>query len=80
MQRNNTYRTHMLNQRHKLTRRLRQLTWLEWLWDERVTRLLRDYPAHAGDCAFYRDAARERLQQVAAELAACKAELARLPA
>ena len=76
----NTLKIRILDEQQKLAQRLQQLTWLERLWDERVTRLLGDYPAHAGDCAFHRDAAREQARAVAAELSACESMLAGLPA
>ena len=66
----------ILEDQQKLAERLTHLTWLERLWDERVTRLLSDYPAHAGDCAFHRDAARDQARTVEAELSACEDVLA----
>ena len=76
----NNLKNRILDDQQKLTERLQQLTWLERLWDERVTRLLADHPAHAGDCAFHRDAARDQARSVAAELYACENLLAQLPA
>ncbi len=70
----------IFEEQRKLAKRLQQLKWLEQLWDERVTRLLSDYPAHAGDCAFHRDAARQQARSVEAELFACEAVLARVSA
>ncbi len=75
----NTLKARILEEQQKLTERLAQLEWLEQLWDERVTRLLADYPAHAGDCAFHRDAARERARAVGEKLSAYEAALAGLP-
>lgn len=75
-----TLKNRILKDQQQLAERLQQLNWLERLWDERVTRLLSDYPAHAGDCAFYRDVARDQARGVAAELAACENVLAQLAA
>ena len=68
----------IVNEQQNLTERLGRLQWLERLWDERVTRLLADYPAHAGDCAWHRDAARDQARVVAQKLVACEMALARL--
>ncbi len=76
----NTLKTRILAEQQQLTERLAQLEWLERLWDERVTRLLADYPAHAGDCAFHRDRARHRVLAVQAELSRYERALAYLPA
>ncbi len=76
----NTLKTRILDQQQKLTERLAQLEWLEQLWDERVTRLIAEYPAHAGDCAFHRDAARDRARVIRTELSRCEMALAYLPA
>ena len=73
-----TVKTRIAQQQQKLRARLDKLEWLERLWDERVTRLLAEYPAHAGDCAWHRDAAREQARLVEQKLLACELALARI--
>ena len=71
---------HIHTEQRRLATLLERLEWLERLWDERVTRLLSDYPAHAGDCAWHRDAARQRAEAVQLKLGAYERALALLPA
>ena len=71
---------HINAEQHRLVELLQRLEWLERLWDERVTRLLADYPAQAGDCAWHRDAARQRAAAVQQKLGAYQRVLACLPA
>ena len=67
-------------ERTGLSELLARLEWLERLWDERVTRLLAEHPARAGDCAWHRDAARQRVADVYRRLRACDRALAVMPA
>ncbi len=71
---------HIKAEQIRLSERLARLEWLERLWDDRVTRLLAEYPAQAGDCAWHRDAARQRAAAVQQRLGACERALACLPA
>ena len=60
----------------ELNQRLQHLQHLEQLWDARVTRLLSEHPALAGDCAYYRDLFQQQVQAVKEELSACETLLA----
>ena len=71
---------HIKAEQRRLSDLLARLEWLERLWDERVTRLLADYPAPAGDCAWHRDAARQRAAVVQQRLGAYERVLTCLPA
>ncbi len=73
-------KAHIHNEQLRLNVSLARLKWLERLWDERVTRLLAEYPAQAGDCAWHRDAARERAVAVQQRLSAYERALTYMPA